>query len=62
MLMDSCAPGSSSANLCSSSAERVDERVVTAFSLGVLARAGSVSAAPQLCLACMPIFNLLIYI
>lgn len=56
------ADGQFCAHLCSSSTERVDERVITSFSPGVLAHTGSVSAAPQLCVAGMPIFKLLIYI
>lgn len=62
MLMDNFVSGSLSASLCSSSAEHVNECVITALSPGVLAHAGSVSAAPHLCVACMSIFNLHIYI
>lgn len=58
--MDNFVSGSLSASLCSSSAE--NECVITALSPGVLAHAGSVSAAPHLCVACMSIFNLHIYI
>lgn len=62
MLMDNFVSGSLAASLCSSSTEGVNKRVITAFSPGVLAHAGSASAAPHLCVACMPIFNLLICI
>lgn len=53
MLMDNFL----SASVCSSSADRVNKGVVTAFSPGGLAHADSVLAAPRLCVACMPIFN-----
>lgn len=58
MLMDNFL----SASVCSSSADRVNKGVVTAFSPGGLAHADSVLAAPHLCVACMPIFNPLLHL